>query len=89
MPTRRSAGTPSLKDALRRAKRLGLEVEGNRRTGEVRVVCPGVARVNHNARRKDASRALLALIRRVEDGALLNVQQASSHLTAAIEESIG
>jgi len=52
-----SEGTPTLRQALRRAKALGLQVGNNRGTGEVRIKLDGVGTVNHNARRKDASRA--------------------------------
>jgi len=60
-------GTPSLRRALRRAEALGLQVGKNRGTGEVRIRLAGVGSVNHNARRKDASRALLHLIRLAEE----------------------
>jgi hypothetical protein len=62
-----SEGTPTLRQALRRAKALGLQVGNNRGTGEVRIKLQGVGTVNHNARRKDASRALLHLIRVAEE----------------------
>jgi hypothetical protein len=59
-------GIPSLREALRRARDLGAEVKDCRRTGEVRVRFAGIGAVKHNARRKDASRALCLLLRRAQ-----------------------
>jgi len=53
---------PTLKKALSEACFAGLEVTPVKRTGEVRVTAPDGERVTHNARRKDASRALIALV---------------------------
>ncbi len=54
----------NLRDALNEAKQLGLIVKPVRRTGEVRVYCPGHPSVRINIRRKDAPRALTTLINR-------------------------
>lgn len=53
----------SLRDALKLAERLGVPAEPVRRTGEVRIRACGLV-VTHNVRRKDASRALVTLLRR-------------------------
>jgi len=60
--------TDSLKDQIRRAKELGILVEGVRRTGEIKFVAPGepTVRVSHPSRRKDGARAVEQLIRRYE-----------------------
>lgn len=62
-------GVLSLRQALRWARELGLDVRDNRGTGEVRVRFDGGGRVNHNARRKDASRALMHLLRQADAAA--------------------
>lgn len=59
------AGVPSLKDALARAQAGGAEVSFPRRTGEVLITWNGI-RVRHNNRRKDASRELIQLLRRMD-----------------------
>lgn len=59
-------GVMSLRAALRRARELGATVGDNPGTGEVRIRFLGIGTLNHNARRKDASRALLLLIRKAE-----------------------
>lgn len=59
------SGTPNLVDALREARRLGCEVTYPRRTGEVLVVAPDGSRVRANNRRKDSTKALLQLLKRV------------------------
>ena len=61
----RREGTLKLKDALRLAHRLGLEVNLVNRTGEVRIRGLGTT-VTHNARLKDANMALMQLIRKAE-----------------------
>jgi hypothetical protein len=60
-------GMPSLRTALRRAKRAGAIVTNVRRTGELRVTAPLLdRRVTLNARRHDATRELVALIADLE-----------------------
>lgn len=59
------SGNLNLREALALAKRLGGEVEEVRRTGEVRVSLAGMT-VKHNARRKDASRALVQMLRKAQ-----------------------
>ena len=54
----------SLRQALVVANELGCRVSPVRRTGEVRVIAPTGSSVRHNGRRKDASRALVALLQR-------------------------
>ncbi len=61
-------GTPNLRDVLRRARELGGTVRWPRGTGEVKVEFAGIGSVKHNARRKDASRALQVLVRKAESG---------------------
>lgn len=61
----------SLRDAKKLAERLGVEITHVRRTGEMRFRACGLT-VTHNNRRKDASRALVSLLRRKQEGA--NVQ---------------
>jgi hypothetical protein len=56
-------GIPTLRVALAEAARRGMTVQKVYRTGEVDVIC-GSKRVRINARRKDAPRALLTLLRR-------------------------
>lgn len=63
-----SEAVPSLRVALKRAQALGCEVHPQRRTGEVLVVAPCGTRIRSNARKKDANRALILLIRKLEDG---------------------
>lgn len=63
------SGIPSLKDSLRRAEELGLEVKLLRRTGEVMVRDPlldGIP-IRLNVRKKDSSRALLQMLKRAAD----------------------
>ena len=57
---------PSLRIAIRLAERLGLEVRQRRRTGELIVRDPGGAFLSINARRADAPRVLVTLLRRVK-----------------------
>jgi len=57
--------TCTLRQACRIARALGVEVRQPRRTGELLFVHPVGGRVRHNARRKDASRALMLLLRKV------------------------
>ena len=64
--TRSNIEINSLRGALRRAHELGAEISHPRRTGEVKIRFAGIGVVTHNARRKDASRALRALLRRAE-----------------------
>jgi hypothetical protein len=66
---RERGGVMSLRAAVRRARELGATVTTNQGTGELRVRFSGLPPVNHNARRKDASRALLLLIRKAEEPA--------------------
>lgn len=57
------------REALRRARALGCTVETVRRTGEVRITPPGGGKVVTTAvptRRKDASRVLVQLIKKLE-----------------------
>jgi len=61
-----SGGTPNLKDALRHARDLGAVITYPRGTGEVKVEFQGLGSVRCNNRRKDASRALIVLIRTAE-----------------------
>jgi hypothetical protein len=61
---------PSLRDSLRRAEELGLEVKWLNRTGEVAVRDPlqlGGAPVRVNARKKDTPRILLKLLKRAAE----------------------
>lgn len=58
-------GNPNLDDAVRVARRLGVDVSVARRTGELVFVHP-VGRCRVNCRRKDSPRALLHLLRRVQ-----------------------
>ena len=64
-------GVMSLRAALRRARQLTRQLDGvvacSPGSGEVRVKLRGLGTVNHNARRKDASRALLHLLRSAEE----------------------
>lgn len=53
----------AFRDARALAHRLGVAVEQVHRTGEVRFRACGLT-VTHNMRRKDTSRALVALLRR-------------------------
>lgn len=73
-------GVMSLRAALRRARELGASVTNNPGTGELRVRFPGIGSVNHNARRKDASRALLFLIRKAEEPVATSVHHAERKL---------
>ena len=57
---------PTRVEALRKARKLGCEVTEVKRTGEVDIVSPLGDRVRHNNRRKDASRVLLTLIKKLE-----------------------
>jgi hypothetical protein len=57
---------PNLREALRRARALGLRCWKLNRTGEVAVANRDGYRVVVNSRRKDAPRALLVLLRREE-----------------------
>lgn len=59
------SGNLNLREALALAKRLGGDVEEVRRTGEVRIVLAGMT-VKHNARRKDANRALVQMLRKAQ-----------------------
>ena len=62
------SGVPSLDRLLREARRLGCDVSGRKATGEVRVSHPDLPdRVNLNARRKDGSRVLITMLRRLQD----------------------
>lgn len=61
------SGNLNLRDALRVALELGGEVEPVRRTGEVRVTLAGMT-VKHNARRKDANRDLMVMLRKAAKG---------------------
>lgn len=55
---------PTLRAALKQAHALGMQVEWVNRTGEVRVrLAAGGRWVTCNSRKKDASRALLDMIR--------------------------
>jgi len=59
----------NLRDAIDAARELGVSVESVRRTGELRfeVMIDGAPkRLVHNARRKDASAALVGFLRRLE-----------------------
>lgn len=57
----------NLRDALKRARELGFQVEEVFRTGELRFSHPQFARTFRvNSRRKDASRVLTMRIRQVE-----------------------
>jgi hypothetical protein len=56
----------NLREALRRARHLGLRCWKLNRTGEVAVCAKDGRRVVINARRKDAPRALLVMLRREE-----------------------
>lgn len=61
------SGNPNLRDLLREARRLGCHVEPVRRTGETDVQAPdGGPPVRVNVRRKDGSKALVGLLRRVQ-----------------------
>lgn len=55
---------PLLRDALALARQMGCLVEFF--DGEVRVTCQGVGKVIANARKKDASRRLVCLLRKVQ-----------------------
>ena len=57
----------NLREAIRVARDLGIAVEDVRRTGEIRFRARGMAPVVQNARRKDATRAVVRLLRRVAD----------------------
>jgi hypothetical protein len=80
-----SAGVPKLADALRRAAALGLRVENVNRTGEVRVWGVDGVPVTSNARKKDASQALLGVIRAAENGAALVVDPTRPPSVAIVE----
>jgi hypothetical protein len=55
----------NLRDAMTIARSLGVTVTWIRRTGEVRFEYPGMPPVKQNARRKDATRAVVAFLRSV------------------------
>jgi len=58
-------------EALRRLKRLGAIIVDVPGTGEIRVIHPRMIKSvlhQHPTRRKDASRTLLKLLKRVESG---------------------
>lgn len=57
----------NLIDAIAAAKRLGVTVEAKRRTGEVRFQYGDRSQLQ-NARRKDATRRVVAFLKRVEKG---------------------
>jgi hypothetical protein len=60
------SGNLNLRAALAMAKELGADIESVNRTGEVRIKLAGMT-VKHNARRKDASRAFMAMLRKAQD----------------------
>jgi hypothetical protein len=55
-----------LREALRLAREVGLKVTYRTGTGEWFIVGPDGHTIRHNARRHDASRALVLAIRRAE-----------------------
>jgi hypothetical protein len=66
----------SLREAKKLAKELGVTVSTIKGTGEVRFVYPGLPAVKQNNRRKDATRAVVALLRTV---ATLRAAAATPH----------
>jgi hypothetical protein len=58
-------GVPTLRAAIARVKAAGGTVEPVTRTGEVLIIWGGT-RIRHNNRRKDASRALIGLLRKID-----------------------
>jgi hypothetical protein len=63
------SGVPSLKESLRQARKLGLQVELPNATGEVTVRDPlqPNSKVRLNNRRKDSPRALLVMLKRAAE----------------------
>jgi hypothetical protein len=60
------SGTPNLRDLMTEATRLGCDVSHRHRTGELRVIAPSGERVNLNSRRKDGARAIIRVLRRLQ-----------------------
>lgn len=60
------SGTPNLRDLMTEASRLGCDVSPRYGTGEVRVIAPSGERLNLNSRRKDGTRAIIRVLRRLQ-----------------------